>query len=369
MENQNKTPTTITNNSNTNTQIINKNNTNTQNKIHFEKKTVIKDKTVLISMISGLFSGSMAKMITHPMDTLKARVQVETKANEKIAHAMKSLIQKEGIAGLYRGIGVAVLGSLPANVLYFGTYEYCKKHLLFLNYLQGSEFIKYFVSGICAETVACLIYVPVDIIKERRQVQSKLKTYNYKSDLDALFQIIKQEKLRGIYRAYGATIFSFGPMSAFYFMFYEYFKGFFVRNDAQTYIKKIKKEDLDLNLNSESAINKSDNKSNNNLKKLNISFFESLLCSGLASSLSSFITTPLDLVKFRMQVQRADAHYDKNTAEYRNMLQGLIKIGYTEGLKGLFRGSCARMLCFAPTGALSMTFLEVLKPKVAKILD
>lgn len=331
---------------------------NNQNSIHIEKKVVIKDKVVLTSMISGLFSGSMAKMITHPIDTLKARVQVETKANEKMSHALKTLVQKEGLAGLYRGIGVAVLGSLPANVLYFGTYEFCKKHLLFLNYFQGSEFLKYFISGICAETVACLIYVPVDIIKERRQVQTKVKTYHYKSDLDALFQIVKQEKLRGIYRAYGATIFSFGPMSAFYFMFYEYFKGFFVRNDAQTYIKKIKKEDLN------------DNTSNKqNLKKLNISFLESLLCSGLASSLSSFITTPLDLVKFRMQVQRADAHYDNKTAEYRNMVQGLIRIGYTEGIKGLFRGSCARVLCFAPTGALSMTFLEFLKPKVDKILS
>ena len=332
-------------------------NNNFQNKTQYQNKRVIKDKTVLISMISGLFSGSLAKMITHPIDTIKARVQVETKANEKISHAFKSLTQKEGIAGLYRGIGVSVLGSLPANVLYFGTYEFCKKHLLFLNYLQGSEFLKYFISGICAEAVACLIYVPVDIIKERRQVQSKLQTYNYKSDLDALFQIIKQEKLRGIYRAYGATIFSFGPMSAFYFTFYEYFKGFFVRNDAQTYIRKIRKEDLELNT------------GNNNQKKLNITFLESLLCSGLASSLSSFITTPLDLVKFRMQVQRADTLYNNKTAEYRSMLQGLIKIGYTEGIKGLFRGTCARVLCFAPTGALTMTFLEILKPKVAKIFD
>lgn len=338
-------------------------NSNNSIKNNLQKKIIFKDKVVLISMVSGLFSGSLAKMITHPIDTIKARVQVETKANEKISHAFKSLIKNEGIAGLYRGIGVSVIGSMPANVLYFGTYEYCKKHLLFLNYLQGSEFLKYFISGICAETVACLIYVPVDIIKERRQVQSKLKTYNYKNDLDALFTIIKQEKLRGIYKAYGATIFSFGPMSAFYFMFYEYFKGFFVRNDAQTYIKKIKKEDL----NSVDINDKNSGKQN--LKKLNITFLESLLCSGLASSLSCYITTPLDLVKFRMQVQRASDNYDKKNAEYRNMLQGLIRIGYKEGIKGLFRGSCARILSFAPTGALTMTFLEVFKPKVAKALD
>ena len=41
-----------------------------------------------------------------------------------------------------------------------------------------------------------------------------------------------------MYRAYGATVASFGPFSAFYFMFYEYFKGFFVKNDAEAYLKR-----------------------------------------------------------------------------------------------------------------------------------
>jgi hypothetical protein len=49
--------------------------------------------------------------------------------------------------------------------------------------------------------------------------------------------------VRGLYRAYGATVGSFGPFSAFYFLFYEYFKGFVVKNDAKTYLKKINKEE------------------------------------------------------------------------------------------------------------------------------
>lgn len=42
----------------------------------------------------------------------------------------------------------------------------------------------------------------------------------------------------GLYRAYGATVGSFGPFSAFYFMFYEYLKGLFVNNDALSYLKR-----------------------------------------------------------------------------------------------------------------------------------
>ena len=34
------------------------------------------DKTVVITMLSGLFAGSLAKLFTHPLDTLKAKIQV-----------------------------------------------------------------------------------------------------------------------------------------------------------------------------------------------------------------------------------------------------------------------------------------------------
>ena len=72
-----------------------------------------------------------------------------------------------------------------------------------------------------AETIACMIFVPVDVVKERRQVQSTLKNYHYASDLDAIRKIRATEGIRGLYRAYGATVMSFGPFSALYFMFYE----------------------------------------------------------------------------------------------------------------------------------------------------
>jgi hypothetical protein len=59
----------------------------------------------------------------------------------------------------------------------------------------------YFIGGMFAETVSCLIYVPVDVIKERRQVQNNLKSYRYKSDLDAFFTILKHLLLclRGVF--------------------------------------------------------------------------------------------------------------------------------------------------------------------------
>lgn len=308
------------------------------------------DKTVMITMISGLFSGSIAKLFTHPIDTVKAKIQVET-GKSKILNVFQTTMKNEGLRGLYKGLPVSIVGSMPASVLYFGSYEWAKKKLLtFKNFSQG-EFLMYFLGGMFAETISCLIYVPVDVIKERRQVQNNLKSYAYKSDLDALVTILNQEKLRGLYKAYGATVLSFGPMSAFYFMFYEYFKGFFVRNDAKIYIQRVKKEEVD------------------KLRdmKLDISFSQSLVCSALAGALASLITNPLDLVKLRMQVQRASESYRTDKAVYKNLAQGIQLIAKTEGVGGLYKGSIARALYHTPTTAISMSILELMKPFVRKV--
>ena len=92
------------------------------------------------------------------------------------------------------------------------------------------EFSVHFSSGMLAEAVTCIIYVPVDVVKERMQVQrrersltsnKKPQLYQYKGSWDALQQIIRTEGMKGIYRGYGATLASFGPFSALYFVFYE----------------------------------------------------------------------------------------------------------------------------------------------------
>jgi hypothetical protein len=310
------------------------------------------DKTVLVTMLSGLFSGSIGKLITHPIDTIKAKIQINSGKNIGIIDIVENTLKSESYKGFYKGLPVSVIGSMPACLLYFGSYEYAKKNLLIYKNFNQSEFLTYFIAGIFAEAVSCIIFVPVDVIKERRQVQSNLRSYNYKNDLDALFTILKQEKLKGIYKAYGATVLSFGPMSAFYFMFYEYFKGFFVRNDAKTYIKRVNKEEIQ------------------KLKelKLDINFSESLIASAMAGALSSFITNPLDLVKLRMQVERTYAANSLSNFHYKNLFHGLILIAKTEGLYGLFKGALPRILYNSSQTAISMSVLETAKPYIRKIL-
>jgi hypothetical protein len=68
-------------------------------------------------------------------------------------------------------------------------------------------------------------------------------------------------------------------------MFYESSKGFFVKNDPTTYLKKVHREGEE----GQAAAHKKD-----------IGFFKSMLCSMFAGSAASIATNPFDMGKLRL---------------------------------------------------------------------
>ena len=132
--------------------------------------------------------------------------------------------KNEGIRGLYQGIGAVLVGGVPGVVVYLMAYE-SSKDLLERSIPICHEYpaISYLCSGMIAEAACCSVFVPVDVIKERLQVQSNThsSTTHYKGSLDALRTIVRSEGLRGIYKGYIATLLSYGPFSAVYFLLYE----------------------------------------------------------------------------------------------------------------------------------------------------
>lgn len=144
-----------------------------------EAKPTNKDRTVLINGLAGLIGTCAGKSVMHPVDTVKAKLQVisipglHEGAKSAVGRGMmtkliQETVQKEGIRGLYRGFGIHIGGSIPAGGLYYGSYEFFKKNTLKNEFLQKHAFLAYLMGGIFAETVSCIIFVPVDVIKERR---------------------------------------------------------------------------------------------------------------------------------------------------------------------------------------------------------
>jgi hypothetical protein len=179
-------------------------------------------------LASGL-AGCIARLLLYPIDTIKTKVQVSSasvnvKPGKSLRTALET-VQKEGFIGIYRGLTFSILGTVPGFCTYMVVYRYAKKRLesAFPSYKTAT----YLSAGLTAEAVSCLFFLPVDVIKERIQAQSNLNTYWYANARDAFRQILAKEGIRGLYRAYGATLAFFGPFSALYFTFYEHSKRLF----------------------------------------------------------------------------------------------------------------------------------------------
>lgn len=286
-------------------------------------------------ILSGFITGAISRTLVHPIDTIKARMQVIKSRvtfselhNYGILKSGKRTFQAEGIRGFYRGLGINIVGGAPAGALYFLSYDQSKKYLSNLTGQKNSFFVGFF-SGIVAEVISCILFVPIDVIKERQQVMSLLKTYHYKNSIDAIRQIHGQEGLRSLYKAYGATILSFGPFTGISLALYDKLKYWFGYEDK--------------------AIN----------------FFQSMLLSGISGIVASAVTNPIDVVKVRMQVQRAEragnAPLSAGRFGYKNSLHGMKELFVQEGFLALFKGLTARILFGVMNAGLHLSINDYVK--------
>jgi len=110
-------------------------------------------------MIAGGIGGTTGDLLMHSLDTVKTRQQGDTHIPPRytsMSSSYSTIFRQEGFRrGLYSGVTPAFLGSFPGTIIFFGTYEYSKRHLIdkgvphSLAYLAGGMWISE-----CYSTVA-----------------------------------------------------------------------------------------------------------------------------------------------------------------------------------------------------------------------
>eukprot|EP00555_Chaetoceros_dichaeta_P011909 CAMPEP_0198253624 /NCGR_PEP_ID=MMETSP1447-20131203/4025_1 /TAXON_ID=420782 /ORGANISM="Chaetoceros dichaeta, Strain CCMP1751" /LENGTH=342 /DNA_ID=CAMNT_0043939365 /DNA_START=150 /DNA_END=1174 /DNA_ORIENTATION=- len=323
-------------------------------------------------------SGIIARILTHPLDTAKARLQAPA-SNGSIfppyrgtTDVLVRTVKTEGISALYRGFGAILVGGTPGTMIYLCGYDWFKSKLHVVGSGSGSggvvpEFAVPFFAGMLAETVACVIYVPVGIIKERLQVQRVLIPTNgttatqphhlYNGSLDAFRKILKTEGLAGIYRGYGATLASFGPFSAFYFVFYEQMK-LWSRETLVSRRRLLEEQEEGDNSQASTSTDR------NGEMELPLSYI--VASSVGAGAAASWLTSPLDMAKLRIQIQRGGGRTSNTVSKgaaasnliYLGMIDCLVQTHRVEGVRGLFRGAVARVIHCVPSMTITMTCYE-----------
>ncbi|KAL1869220.1 hypothetical protein Plec18167_007886 [Paecilomyces lecythidis] len=229
----------------------------------------------LHSMLAGGIGGTTGDMLMHTLDTVKTRQQGDPNFPPKYASmssSFRTILREEGVRGLYSGVTPAFFGSFPGTLIFFGVYEFSKRHMLDAGINPS---VTYLTGGFLADLAASIIYVPSEVLKTRLQLQGRYNNpyfrsgYNYRSTRDALRTIVRQEGFSALFYGYKATIFRDLPFSALQFAFYEQ-----ERKLAQDWSGT---KDLNLGL--------------------------EILTATTAGGMAGVITCPMDVVKTRIQTQ------------------------------------------------------------------
>lgn len=125
---------------------------------------------------------------------------------------------------------------------------------------------------------------------------------------------------------------------------------------------------------------------NENMKVWYIPMFGNKLssyfvCAGVAGGIAAALTTPLDIIKTRLQTQEVTSSCLECTevcekpavpevvmekVRYGGITSALRDIWATQGFQGLFRGTMPRVLFFMPGAAISWSTYEYMKEFLSK---
>ena len=90
-----------------------------------------------------------------------------------LVHELRTVLAVDGPIGLYRGYGLCLLGSAPANALYFSSYKWLKRvSARGEGSAGGTSFGRDAACGFSAEVIAAGLWTPLDVVKQRMQARA-----------------------------------------------------------------------------------------------------------------------------------------------------------------------------------------------------
>lgn len=243
---------------------------------HRRKRSRMEGRGFWQYMVAGSVAGMAEHMAMFPVDTLKTRMQTVAvsatssccpRGQPNVGRLLTSIVRSEGPSGLYRGIAAIGLGAGPAHAAYFTVYELCKGRLGGDRHDGFHHPLIHAASGVAATVASDTLLTPMDVVKQRLQLRSS----PYSGVRDCVVRMLRDEGIKAFYASYRTTVLMNAPFTAVHFTTYEA-------------VKKILFEISPENSTEEKIL-------------------VHLTAGGSAGALASALTTPLDVVKTRLQCQ------------------------------------------------------------------
>nr|CAG4648028.1 EOG090X08ST [Moina brachiata]SVE93098.1 EOG090X08ST [Moina brachiata] len=190
----------------------------------------------------SIASSMTVRTTLYPFTLVKTRLQIQkgTEVYQGTWDAFKKIVKYEGFKGLYKGFWVNMF-SVVSGAFYVMTYENVR-HIMQVNNINDSR-VRALVGGGCASLVGQTIIVPVDVVSQRLMMMGQKVTdgvpntskpknptpgLSIRSRAQLAIEVTKgvyhKDGLRGFYRGYAASLFTYVPSSALWWSFYHFYQ-------------------------------------------------------------------------------------------------------------------------------------------------
>lgn len=106
--------------------------------------------------------------LTYPLITLSTRAQVESKkADTSVVKAVKRILDREGVSGLYSGLESALFGITVTNFVYYYWYEFSRAFFQRTTGKQRLSTLESMAAGALAGSATVLITNPIWVVNTR----------------------------------------------------------------------------------------------------------------------------------------------------------------------------------------------------------
>ncbi|KAK8116728.1 uncharacterized protein PG998_005009 [Apiospora kogelbergensis] len=323
---------------------------------------------------AGAAAAFTVDLLIYPLDTLKTRQQSQDFLQTFADPSKKTKApSRQLFRGLYQGIGIVIVATLPAAGTFFTTYEAAKTFLgrhvgpaekggrtggKLLNLPQP---LVHSAASAFAEMASCVVLTPAEVIKQNAQMVQRQQgapssggAISGSSSMKALRQLVGGAGTgRKLLSGYTAMVARNLPFTAIQFPIFEHVRSLMWRRSQGG-----GKEDISLWRTG----------------------WVTGSSAGMAGSFAAVITTPMDVVKTRMMLMAGDGGdgkqqqkegkqpgvptETKQAAKARDTRGGIAvarQVLRERGVPGLFRGAVLRAAWTAVGSGLYLGMYEVSK--------
>ncbi|KAK6239297.1 hypothetical protein QUC31_004766 [Theobroma cacao] len=268
------------------------------------------------------FSVAVATGLTHPLDVLKVRLQMQLIGQRGPLIGMGPLfvqvLKNEGPKSLYLGLTPALTRSLLYGGLRLGLYEPSKYACDWA--FDSTNILVKIASGAFAGGISTALTNPVEVLKVRLQMNSDMRQ---RGPIAELRKIVSKEGIGALWKGVGPATARAAALTASQLATYDESKRILMK-----------------------------------WTPLEEGFYLHLTSSTIAGLVSTLITAPIDMVKTRLMLQRDRA------GNYKNGFHCAYQVLRTEGPRGLYKGGFAIFARLGPQTTITFILCEQLRKLV-----